>query len=49
MVARACREPDSGVGPAILRTPNGLGTKEWELGLQAYAKQYTATMQAKQE
>ena len=26
-------------GPATVRTPYGLGVKEWEQGLQVYAKQ----------
>lgn len=39
MVQSACREPDTGKGPAICRTPNGLGLKEWAEGLKAYEKQ----------
>ena len=39
MVANGCREPDTKQGPATVRTPYGLGVKEWEQGLQAYAKQ----------
>eukprot|EP00546_Thalassionema_frauenfeldii_P015837 CAMPEP_0178916946 /NCGR_PEP_ID=MMETSP0786-20121207/12954_1 /TAXON_ID=186022 /ORGANISM="Thalassionema frauenfeldii, Strain CCMP 1798" /LENGTH=210 /DNA_ID=CAMNT_0020590403 /DNA_START=126 /DNA_END=758 /DNA_ORIENTATION=+ len=38
MVASGCREKDSGVGPATVRTPNGLGEKEWRLGLEKYAE-----------
>lgn len=39
MVASGCVEPDTKQGPATVRTPYGLGVKEWEQGLQAYAKQ----------
>jgi len=39
MVSSGCKEPDTNLGPAIVRTPNGLGIKEWEQGLDAYAKQ----------
>jgi magnesium-dependent phosphatase 1 len=39
MVAAACREPDTGMGPATMRTPYGLGEREWLLGLDAYAAQ----------
>jgi len=35
-VAARCREEDSGFGPAILRTPYGLGAREWRMGLEAY-------------
>ena len=38
MVAAACQEPDTGVGPATVRTPHGLGEREWKLGLETYAK-----------
>jgi magnesium-dependent phosphatase 1 len=39
MVASGCREPDTKTGPAVLRTPYGLGIKEWNQGLKAYAEQ----------
>jgi hypothetical protein len=39
MVSAACREPDTNLGPATVRTPNGLGVSEWEEGLRVYAKQ----------
>ena len=38
MVEQNCREEDSGKGPATVRTPKGLGEKEWRLGLQVYAE-----------
>lgn len=38
MVASGCRESDTGVGPATVRTPYGLGEKEWQTGLETYAK-----------
>ena len=39
MVAAACRETDTNQGPATVRTPYGLGIKEWEQGLQVYHTQ----------
>lgn len=39
MVAEGCKEVDTGVGPATVRTPIGLGVKEWNKGLQVYAEQ----------
>lgn len=39
MVSAGCKEVDTGIGPATVRTPNGLGLKEWNQGLQAYADQ----------
>eukprot|EP00957_Ditylum_brightwellii_P181908 13858660-Ditylum_brightwellii.AAC.1 len=39
MVAAACKEDDSGVGVATLRTPRGLGEREWRMGLKNYAEQ----------
>ena len=39
MVAAGCREPDTRQGPAVVRTPNGLGLKEWDEGLRVYARQ----------
>lgn len=36
MVSAGCREPDSGLAPVTIRTPNGLGIKEWEKGLKTY-------------
>jgi hypothetical protein len=39
MVASQCKEPDTNQGPAVVRTPNGLGIQEWEKGLREYAKQ----------
>jgi magnesium-dependent phosphatase 1 len=38
MVAKGCKEADTGMGPATVRTPRGLGEKEWQLGLETYAK-----------
>ncbi|KAI2496033.1 Bicoid-interacting protein 3 (Bin3) [Fragilaria crotonensis] len=38
MVAEGCKEGDTGIGPATVRTPYGLGVKEWKLGLEVYAK-----------
>lgn len=42
MVVNGCKEPDTGRGPATVRTPYGLGIKEWQAGLEAYAKQAAA-------
>ena len=42
MVAAGCRETDTRVGPVTVRTPYGLGVKEWEAGLAAYAKHASA-------
>ena len=39
MVASGCKEPDTKQGPATVRTPHGLGVKEWEQGLKLYAEQ----------
>jgi magnesium-dependent phosphatase 1 len=39
MVSAGCRESDTNQGPATVRTPNGLGIREWEKGLEEYAKQ----------
>ena len=39
MVSSGCKEPDTRTGPAVVRTPNGLGVREWEKGLQVYAQQ----------
>mmetsp|Transcript_20298 Transcript_20298/g.28247 ORF Transcript_20298/g.28247 Transcript_20298/m.28247 type:complete len:251 (+) Transcript_20298:148-900(+) len=36
MVAAQCKEPDSGIGPATVRTPAGLGDREWLKGLDVY-------------
>lgn len=38
MVAAGCREPDTGVGPAMLRTPYGIQEHDWRKGLDVYAK-----------
>jgi len=38
MVAAACKESDTGKGPTTVRTPNGLGDKEFRKGLQLYSK-----------
>ena len=38
MVEASCKESDSGKGPTTVRTPYGLGKKEWEEGLSKYAK-----------
>jgi magnesium-dependent phosphatase 1 len=42
MVATNCRETDTNQGPAIWRTPNGLGVKEWHDGLATYRKHAAA-------
>jgi magnesium-dependent phosphatase 1 len=39
MVQAGCREPETNTGPATVRTPDGLGVKEWEDGLKAYERQ----------
>ena len=39
-VERGCKEEDTGLGPATVRTPNGLGEREWRLGLEKYAKKF---------
>mmetsp|Transcript_7319 Transcript_7319/g.10368 ORF Transcript_7319/g.10368 Transcript_7319/m.10368 type:complete len:253 (+) Transcript_7319:176-934(+) len=36
MVAAQCKEPDNGIGPATVRTPSGLGNREWLKGLDVY-------------
>lgn len=38
MVADGCKENGTGLSPVTVRTPNGLGLKEWEKGLQLYAE-----------
>jgi len=38
MVEANCKEDDTGVGPATVRTPNGLREKEWRQGLEVYAE-----------
>jgi magnesium-dependent phosphatase 1 len=47
-VASRCREPDTQAGPAVMRTPHGLGVKEWEDGLRAYAEQ-AARLEARKQ
>jgi len=42
MVAARCKEPDTNMGPAILRTPYGIREEEWRKGLQAYHNQAVA-------
>lgn len=37
MVERNCKEQDSGAGPVTVRTPRGLGEKEWYQGIEKYA------------
>jgi len=37
MVAAACQESDTKRGVVTLRTPNGLGEKEWKQGMELYA------------
>lgn len=37
MVAAQCKEEDTGLGPATVRTPNGLRLQEWKTGLETYA------------
>lgn len=41
MVAAACKEEDTGKGPATVRTPYGLGEKEWREGLKVYKQHVT--------
>jgi magnesium-dependent phosphatase 1 len=38
MVEQHCKEEDNGRSPATVRTPRGLGEKEWRQGLQVYAQ-----------
>jgi len=38
MVAANCKEEDTGLGPATVRTPRGLGESEWRKGLQIFAE-----------
>lgn len=38
MVERNCREEDNGIGPVTVRTPNGLGEREFRSGMEAYAR-----------
>jgi magnesium-dependent phosphatase 1 len=45
MVASACREPDTGLGPVTLRTPYGLRVEEWNVGLEKYAQHIMALNQ----
>jgi magnesium-dependent phosphatase 1 len=45
MVAEGCKEVDTGAGPATVRTPYGLGLKEWKLGLEVYAKHANKLME----
>lgn len=49
MVAQNCREPDTGMGPAVVRTPAGLRIPEWEQGLHNYAKQWEALQKKTQQ
>lgn len=41
MVEENCKEGDSGLGPVTVRTPYGLGEKEFRKGLKAYAQRYS--------
>ena len=38
MVAQNCKEVDTGKGPITVRTPRGLGEREWREGLKLYAQ-----------
>jgi magnesium-dependent phosphatase 1 len=38
MVEQNCKEEDTRKGPVTVRTPNGLGEREWRLGLKLYAQ-----------
>lgn len=38
MVEQNCKEEDTGKGPVTVRTPSGLGEREWRLGLKLYAQ-----------
>jgi len=40
-VAANCKEEDNDKGPTTVRTPSGLGEKEWRLGLQQYRKEHS--------
>jgi magnesium-dependent phosphatase 1 len=42
MVAAACKEGDTEKGVVTVRTPNGLGEKEWRKGIQLYASLVSA-------
>jgi magnesium-dependent phosphatase 1 len=46
MVASQCKENDTNIGPATVRTPNGLRVTDWEKGLEVYAKQAATTQQS---
>ena len=39
MVSSKCRETDTNLGPATVRTPNGLQVSDWEKGLALFSKQ----------
>lgn len=39
-VARGCTEKESGLGPVTVRTPHGLGTADWNRGLEEYRKRF---------
>lgn len=47
MVSSACREPDTGVGPATVRTPSGLSVEKWTEGLRVYNHQTLETLKSK--
>ena len=49
MVSAGCREADTQLGPVTIRTPRGLGRKEWQQGLDAYAAHIEALLQQSQE
>jgi magnesium-dependent phosphatase 1 len=46
MVASQCKEADTNLGPAVVRTPNGLRVADWEKGLEVYAKQAATTQRS---
>jgi magnesium-dependent phosphatase 1 len=39
MVSSRCRETDTNLGPATVRTPNGLRVNDWEKGLEIFSMQ----------
>jgi magnesium-dependent phosphatase 1 len=45
MVSSQCKEDDTNLGPAVVRTPNGLRVADWEKGLEVYAEQAATTQQ----
>ena len=44
MVEQNCKEEDTGLGPATVRIPRGLGENEWRHGLKVYAQRNTNSL-----